>query len=565
MQKKQVYSIFLVSVIFLIYSLPYLLLRQDAVIPSWDNLDSYFIWYKVLSNYGWFLPLDFKIPEFLDGTPRNVFHSELIFQVAIFNFLTPLKAYITVDLLGRIIGFFGMFLLLKDYILKKEAENTLLISGLAVCYAMIPNPLTLTFLTILGQPLWLWGFLNIRKGDYKYYNWLVITLIPFGVNFELITPFFLTFVGCIWLYDLITKKKWNLMFLFSIFLCTFVSLITIYRFIYISLFDQNFVSHRKDWSVVQIQILSQHSFIKSILEGFKLNLFNNGEFCANTANSLIIVPTMLFTLIYGIYKKAKSYIVQILLFTTLISLICIIYGLFFYYLPLQKFIDENPVMTQFQFSRFYFMLPMLWVFIFATSLSFIKNIFSKFGKYIVIVLILMQVVNLYSINTYFHGNIAKYILKKEYSLAKYSYKEYFAEEQYQQIKEFIGLPQDTYKVAIVGELPFNVAAYNGFHSINGYFNLYSWHHKQKLNKMNKNLIEKNPVYQMLLVYWGHQQLIYWDEYYFDTKIMKELGTKYLLSDRPIFQFKQSKLKYLKTFPPRGRFRKGFTIYLYELK
>ena len=561
MQKKQVFSIILVVSVFLIYTLPYIILRQNTIIPAWDNLDSYFIWYKVISKYGWFLPIDFKIPEFLDGTPKNVFHSELIFQVAIFNFLTPLKAYITIDLLGRIIGFFGMFLLLKDYILKKENENTFLLSSLALCFAFVPNFLTLTFLTILGVPLWLWAFLNIREQNYKYYNWLIITLIPFGVNFELITPFFLIFVGFIWLFDLIFKRKANPIFLLSIFICAFVSLITIYRFIYISFFDKNFISHRNDWSLVQIQIMSHKTFWISLLDGIKQHLYFNGEVCSHGANKAILFPVTLFALIYSGIKRQKEYFLPILKTLSIMIIFSMIYGLFFFYKPFQEFLDTYKFLQQFQLSRFYFMLPMLWVVIFALSIKFIKDVFSKFGKYIIYIPIFAQIIYLFTINPYFPENINKYILGKKDTQP--TYREYLAEEQFRYIKNFIGHPQSEYKIAVIGELPYNVPSYNGFHSINGYFNLYSWKHKRKLNQMNAYLISKHPMYRLLLFYWGHQQLIYWDERLFNSNVMKKLGTKYLFSDRPIYQVKNTRLKFINLFPAQD-FNTKYNIYVYEL-
>lgn len=560
MSKKQVYLLILTSCVFLIYALPYLFFKQNCVISSWDNLDSYFVWYKVLSNYGWYLPLDFKIPEFLCGTSRNVFHSELIFQVAIFNILTPLKAYITIDLLGRIIGFLGMFLLLKDFLLKDSKDDGLLLCGLSLCFAFIPNMLTLTFLTILGQPLWLWAFLNIRKGNYKYYNWLVLTLMPFCVNFELITPFFLFTIGCIWLYDLITKKKFNPIFLFSIFYCGIISLITIYRFIYLMYFDKTFVSHRLDWNLEKIQTSAQLSFINSTLSGIKMHILNNGERCANSESKYILLYTFIFAFILGCFKKAKRFIIPMICLFLFMTLVAMIYGVFFFYKPLQIFLDNVDILRQFQFSRFYFFMPTLWVMLFALSVDLIKNSFPKFGKHIVFILVIAQIVHLFCVNTYFSNTIKRYLLHKPTQFL--TYKEYLSEERYRYIKNFIGEPQDTYRVAIIGELSYNVPAYNGFHIINGYFNLYSLEHKRKLNQLSKTLIENSSTFKIFLVYWGHQQFIYWSEYFFDTNIMRELGVKYLFSDRAIQQKNPSDLVFLKTFPPTNN--NGQTVYLYRL-
>jgi len=554
--KKNKFAIILGLLAVFLYTVPYLIFRQDSAISAWDNLDSYFVWYKTIAKYGWFLPLNFVIPEFMDGLPRNVFHSEFIFQVAIFNFLTPLKAYIVVDVLGRLIGFFGAYLLLKDYILKND-EKGYVSSGLALCFAFIPNYLTLTFLTLLGQPLWLWTFLNIRGGNYKYYNWIILTLIPCCVNFELITPFFLTFVGCIWFYDLITKKKLNPVFLGSIFYCAFISLITIYRFIYISFFDKDFVSHRKDWSLVGIQTLSLQPFWESVCSGIKKHIYNNGESCSCAMNKLIMLPVFLFSTIYALVKKLEERKLMLFIWGFMFFA-AILYGIMFHYTPVLRFIDNVEVLKQFQVSRFYFLMPIIWIIAFALALKVILKSFPKFGKYFIFVFIVAQFIYAMSANHYFKNTIMN-IFKPQTSA---SYRQYFAEKQFEDIKNYIGRPQNEYKVAVLGLLPLNGASYNGFHCINGYFNMFSLPYKRKLNEMNANLLEKNIAYKMLLKYWGHQQMIYWDEHYFDTNVMKELGTEYLLSDRPVIPLdKNSKVKYLKTFNYPNSI---YTIYLYEL-
>lgn len=564
MEKKQVYSIFLVVAVFFIYMLPYLILKQDCIISVWDNLDSYFIWYKTIAKYGWFLPLNFEIPEFMNGVPRNVFHSELIFQVAIFNFLTPLKAYFTIDILSRIIGFLGSYLLLKDFVLKKEKDNTLLLSGISLCFAFIPNYLTVNFLTLLGQPLWLWAFLNIRKENYKYYNWLVLTLMPFCVNFELVTPFFLTVVGGIWLYDLISKKNFNPIFLLSIFYCAFVSLITIYRFIYISFFDKDFVSHRKDWLYAQLQFFTQYSFFDSIKNGIQTMIFNNGEYCAFTATKVVILPVYLFSLIYSGYKKQKQYFLPLLWLLIFSIFVSIIYGLGFYYQPLLKFIDSHELLKQFQLTRYYFLMPTVGLLTFAVSLAFLKDVFQKYGKYLVAIFVFLQIIYLFVQNPFFSHNVKRYITHQQITreTCKLTYKEYLSEENFRLVKNFIGQPQNTYKVAVVGDIPLNVPAYNGFQQINGYLNLYPLQTKRNLNRLNANLIKDKLQNQIFLAVWGHQQVIIENEYSFDTKVMKEMGVKYLISDKPILQRENSKIGLIREFPPLQE--QAYSIYLYLL-
>ena len=67
---------------------------------------------------------------------------------------------------------------------------------------------------------------------------------------------------------------------------------------------------------------------------------------------------------------------------------------------------------------------------------------------------------------------------------------------------------------------------------------------------------------MFLTVWGHQQIIIENEYSFDTNIMKEMGVKYLLCDKFIRQKENSKLQFIKEFPPLQE--QAYSIYLYKL-
>ena len=79
-------------------------------------------------------------------------------------------------------------------------------------------------LTILGQPILLWAFLNLKENRKKTLSFLVILIFVFYTNFQLIGPFaifWLLFFGLYKLYrgDHISKSYFTgiiLMFVFSI-------------------------------------------------------------------------------------------------------------------------------------------------------------------------------------------------------------------------------------------------------------------------------------------------------------------------------------------------------------
>lgn len=110
------------------------------------------------------------------------------------------------------------------------------------------------------------GVFKHKKKNLKAYNWVILCLMPFCVNFELITPFFLTCISILWTYDFIKTKKPNYTFLFAIALYCLLSLITIYRFLYLTFFS-DFVPHRQDWSLYEMNSHLIHGFsAQSLLE-----------------------------------------------------------------------------------------------------------------------------------------------------------------------------------------------------------------------------------------------------------------------------------------------------------
>lgn len=553
MKKDRLIAITLSLFVIFIYALPYIILKHNIIISTWDNFDSYFVWYKILAEHGYWLPLDYVIPNFYEGIPRSCFHSELIFQVAIFHILTPLKAYITVDLLSRIIGFFGMYLFLKDYLLK--GRNDYFLCACALCFAFIPNYLTLTFLTLLGQPLIFWAFLNIRNNNYKAYNWIILCLMPFCVNFELITPFFLTCVSLLWLYDTLKTRKPNFVFLGAIALYSAISLISIYRFLYLTFFS-DFEPHRQDWSLFEMNAHLIKGFFGSIFAGITKHILRDSEGCTFTGTMLFALPIATFSTIYAIYKKYN--VKAILSCWGLLLIFSTIYGICFFYEPALHFTDNHEIIKTFQFNRFYFLVPFVWYVLFAYSLDVIRANFVKFGKYAIAIAILLQLGILLRYNVYFSNSLW---FMNGLRNNNPTYKEYFAQNQFNEIRDFIGKPQDSYKVATVG-LPFNVALYNGFYMLTGYFNVYPLEYKRKFEKISEEAIKEFPNLETAIKYWGHQLVLLPNERLFDVNGLKVLGCQYIFSASPLHLKENSQLELLKIFNNPSSV---YTIYVYRLR
>ncbi|HZG73327.1 MAG TPA: DUF6044 family protein, partial [Chondromyces sp.] len=188
--KREKILILLSLVVIAAYLSPLFILGENAHIRVHDNLDSNLAWYKVLANSGeLFGGINATIPQVINGLPRNAFGTELSGIVWMHYLFPTMTAYALSQAVTRVIAFIGMYLLLKKHFLPKEGWGPIRI-GVALAFSLTPFWPS-GMLSTLGMPLALWAFLNIRKGEKSWLNYLVLFLIPFYSSFVLGFFFFL--------------------------------------------------------------------------------------------------------------------------------------------------------------------------------------------------------------------------------------------------------------------------------------------------------------------------------------------------------------------------------------
>lgn len=122
-ERKQILFALLVIVLYLS---PLFILGENAHIRVHDNLDSNIAWYKVLSESGeLFGAIDAKIPQIMNGLPRNAFGSEFSIIVWLYALFPTMVAYAISQALTRFIAFFGMYILLKNIWLQGANQDGL--------------------------------------------------------------------------------------------------------------------------------------------------------------------------------------------------------------------------------------------------------------------------------------------------------------------------------------------------------------------------------------------------------------------------------------------------------
>lgn len=468
---NKLYIVTALAVIFL-YLSPLYILGQDAHVLILDNVDGAVASLKILAESDLiFGPMDSVVPQIMNGLPRNTFGTEFNLQVWLYHFLPPFTAYVANLTLIHLVAFWGMWLLLKRHFLP-EKKHEYMVVGVALAFALLP------FwphggLSVAGLPLALYAFMNIRTGQDRWSDWLILALVPFYSSLVFSFAFFLLLMGVWWLGEALLKRELNFSFLAAILFMGLVYLVVEYRLVYNTFFDPGFVSIRSEFPLSRIQ--GERAAIMA-----SWNNFIYGQFHAPSLHNLVIIPATVLALIISLFKRKLPALLLGLIF--LCGIISIWYGFWFYdgWEPLKQ---QIGFLREFNFSRFHWLHPLLWYLVFALALTIIAGR-NRIGMAIAVLLVTAQVGFVFSHNE----GLA------ERRSGSPTYREFFAEEQYREIRDYINLPQQDYRVVSIGIHP-SISLYNGFYTLDGYSSNYPLSYKHEFRKIIAPELDKSPFYR----------------------------------------------------------------------
>jgi hypothetical protein len=535
-----------------IYLSPLIILGENAHIRVHDNLDSNLAWYKVLANSGEiFGSVNSTIPQIINGVPRNTFGTEWSGIVWLHALFPTMVAYTLSQAITRVVAFIGMYLLLKTHFIPEKQWGLIRI-GTSLAFSLTPFWPS-GMLSTLGMPLALWAFLSIRNGNSNWKHYLALTLLPLYSSIVLGFFFFLVMMGSIWLVDVIRGKGWNSKFLLSIVYMTVIYLLVEYRLVHSLLFateptsrDEYFHARLSLWRVIRL------TFKNFVL----------GHTHVMTVHGLVILPVIIF----GLYIILRNRIwAQERLFIYLLVLnfaLSTWYAFWFYkgWLPLT---ERFHFLDTFNFARFHFLRPLVIYVSFALGLKIIWN-YTKQSTPLVVFFLIGQLFVLGAFND-------EIIYQK-----KPSVKEFYAEQQFNEIQEYIGHPVEEYRVASIGIHP-AIAQFNGFYTLDTYNNFYPLTYKYKFREIIEKELSKNKTIRTYFDEWGGRCYIFTDElgkhYMFSKKskkklenvelnidAFKKLGGRYIFSAIPIVNAEENKLVLERVFDSNTSHWK---IYLYK--
>ncbi|MCM3585987.1 DUF6044 family protein [Mesobacillus maritimus] len=532
---------------------PIFILGDNAHIRVHDNLDSNLAWYKVLAESGEILgSTEARIPQIINGElQRNAFGTEYSLIVWLHAWFPTMIAYGLSQGITRFVAFFGMYLLLKKHFIPGEKRGIIRV-GVSLAFAMTPFWPS-GMLSTLGMPLALWAFLNIRNRENSWKNYLVLTLIPLYASVVLGFFFFLTAIGIFWLVDVIRGKGWNWPFFFAIVYMTGIFMLVEYRLVYSFLFDHE-PNSRDEYFHARL------TFWNSVRLSFKNYFIGHNH--VMTVHTIVIQPVLFIAFIYVWLKKNWQQEKTFVFLFALNFLLSVWYAFWFYrgWLPLT---ERLHFLDTFNFARYHFLRPLIIYVLFAISLKILWNQGLWWRKSVPLIAIAQVVLLLFANEEVVFQN-------------RPSVGEFYAIDQFEEIKEYIGLPQADYRVASIGIHP-AIAQYNGFYTLDTYNNFYPLTYKYEFRKIIEKELNKNKTIRTYFDEWGGRCYIFTAElgkhYMFkknskktlknlelNTDQFKQMGGSYFFSAIPIENAEENGLALEKVFQSE---ESAWKIHLYR--
>lgn len=552
--------------------LPCLLLGENALFNTHDTYDGALLTYLLkVRHLGEKSPVYTELMNGLDSSGMEV-PSPL--HVLFYVFLKPYAAHLLQYIVISLTAYLGMYLCIK-----KITGYKIIATGISLLFSLLPM-IPVYGIQVAGLPLLIYAFVSLFEKKRIFFSYLFIIYYVLSSSMVIIgfACIGILFVLCLYFFF---RKKHNPYFYIGSLILLILYLLCNANLLYTTFLSETFVSHRVEISLNSLPFFS--SFKSVFLASVDL---------APSCHRYMIIPIFALyffeTLIYKhLTDKEKNLHKFISVCLILILFLCLFYAVYNCE-PVIHLREQLPAsIRHFQFHRVCMFLPILWYFVAGASLCQIwdlsfslkkRSISNNPAPYIKVVLMILFMSM--TIITIRRESIYRWNLNQlQNPTVDYgtSFAEYFAEEQFAEIKDYIGKSPDSYKVASLGLCP-SIPLYNGFYCVDGYSNNYPLSYKYEFRRVIEKELNKNPVIEAYFDHWGTRLYLFADEsgtnynitkgsgfsyknLEFDTVALKSLGCDYLLSAAPIENAESIHLHYLEVFKNDTSL---YDVYLYEV-
>lgn len=572
MSNKARWQIVIALAIVSITFLPYWFLGENSIFEAHDNLDSDVVWFSITAESGRLLSFSNNevIEQYMNGLPRNSLMPGLNIISLLFYLFSPFWAFLFNLTIVRLVAFFSMFIFLRDYVTGKK-EYLWLSLGVSVCFAFLPYWGVHSGLGISGLPLIAWSFLNLKTENRITTSYAVLALFPFYGSLIYTGVFYLIIVGVLWLWGFIKTKRLAPAMLIGMLIHT-ISYVIAELNLFIQLIGGGMVSHRTEKAEVGLNMGDAFSA--------GLDLLLEGQYHAPTLSEpvLVTICSLAFAFAIGLFIKNKRNhsIKPIIILSSMLMLASLFYGFW----RLQAVVDivhSVPLLKVIQWDRFHWLAPFLWFALFAYSLRLFLEYFNTgWIKLICGLAVVAQLYHSHSVNKILRTN-ESLVLGLEVNDTRPTFKQYYAQDLFSEMENFIGKPKSDYRVISVGLAP-EIAAFSGFYVLDSYQRNYPLKYKHEFREVIIDELNRNQELKEYFDNWGSRCYAFSSELgtnylwnkesnkhietlKFDFLKLHEMGCDYLISSVPIKVENNPSLNLIEVFQNQDSY---WRLYLYEI-
>ena len=469
--------------------IPIFILKDNSILPILDFLDGEYAWLKVLKDDNLLLNINsnIAIKKFFSGMPRSYIQSSYDLKRIFFYIFPKYWGFIFYSIFSRIIGFIGMYYLIKNY--YKNIKNKVILS---ISYSLIPA-FTLYGISLLGLPLIFWAILNLNKGIKKLLSYLIIIIFPFCSHIAMIGPFLLVY----WIvFIIMNTNKYNYV-IYGFFIYFIALIIANIDLLNLFLIEDTNRSLRKTLEIFPNYKGYIYQIFKILFFGnihpanffgiiIFLFLLKNTYYKENTSKIkflffFILINTLIYVNITYIVYILSRYIIYLKSFD--ISRI-IIFNTFFYYLLFIEILNNK--------KKSYSIIIIIQIIINIFSIPEISyNVFNKLINKNILISIVDVDKPVYFISNYiFNENKRKDLKTDLYNDKFISYKEFESSNLMNTISNYINIEKNKYKIVSVG-LPPSITQINGFYTLDGDFDILPGNYFLEFRKIIEPELKQN--------------------------------------------------------------------------
>lgn len=592
----------------LLTMLPCLLLGEDAVYIYLDQLDGEMIAYILQARH---LFQGNSIAEFMNGASRTALTVPAPLAVLLFLTGNYCGALFLMSLLGKLCGYAGMYLLVR------ESGGEKWIAALtAFLYSCIPF-LAVYGLAEFGIPMLFWAALQIKKGRHLFVSCFYFALYALCSSLVLV-GFGVLGMGMAWILLTLLSghlsgkeerqgirrlsgkgKRQKLLCLSGTeeyqgilrLAAAWLLLLAVYLAENQLLLREllgiggKLIPHKSEY------VLEAHPFVQVFMDGL-LNGVQHGE-----GYHLLLLACICIALILGsiriihpghnITDSALSRQIRQLL--TTIGF-CLGWNVCFALLsavwnaaPGISLRSRLSFLGAFQLDRLLWLSPCLWYLAAACGLSILYKLSKKRLRYVIFLLPVTAAFGMTALWSLYSGEFKLNLQKlgnPNYEML--SYRDYYAVGVMEQVRDFLdsytGKSVDEYRVVSLGIDP-AAALYHGFYCLDGYSNNYSLDYKRQFREVISPELEKSEYLRQYYDGWGNRCYLfssecpgyytiekhqfYFQDYQLNAKALYDMGGRYLLSAAYISNAEEQGLTLLNETPfeTDGSY---YAIYIYEI-